>query len=64
VGTIQTQVAAQAKVVNRVAATNGSTAVPARASAANDEGKEADVDHVKAAGDKRKARRDARFAKP
>jgi ATP-dependent protease ClpP protease subunit len=61
---METRLAAQAKVVNRVAATNGSTATPARASAANDEGKEADVDPIKAAGDKRKARRDARFAKP
>jgi ATP-dependent protease ClpP protease subunit len=63
VGTIQTQVAAQAKVVNRVAATNGSTATTGRAAAANDEGKDADIDPVKAAGEARKARRDAKFKK-
>ncbi|MDJ0367384.1 ATP-dependent Clp protease proteolytic subunit [Hymenobacter sp. H14-R3] len=63
VGGLQTQFAAQAKVVNRVAATAGSRAVPTRANAANDEGKDAPVDPVKAAGDARRARREAKFKK-
>jgi ATP-dependent protease ClpP protease subunit len=62
-GRLEATMAAQAKVVNRVAATAGSNAVPARASAANDEGKDADIDPIKAAGEARKARRDAKFKK-
>jgi ATP-dependent protease ClpP protease subunit len=61
-GIKQTQ-ANQASTLRRIATTNGSTAVPARAQAANDEGKDADIDPVKAAGDARKARRDAKFKK-
>lgn len=61
VGTIQTQVAAQAKVVNRVAATNGSAAVPPRASAASDDNKDADADPGKAAAEARAARRANRY---
>ena len=63
VGGMESRLAAQAKVVNRVAATNGSTATTGRAAAANDEDKDAPVDPVKAAGDARRARRDARFQK-
>lgn len=58
---IKTAQAAQAKVVNRVAATAGSKAVPTRASAANDEDKDAPVDPGKAASDARAARRANRF---
>jgi ATP-dependent protease ClpP protease subunit len=50
-------------LANRVATSTGSKATPARAQAANDEGKDADIDPVKAAGDARKARRDAKFKK-
>ena len=60
-GGIKATLATQAKVVNRVAATAGSSATPSRASAADDQGKDADLDPVKAAADARKARRDARF---
>jgi ATP-dependent protease ClpP protease subunit len=63
VGTVLKQQATQASTLRRIATMNGSTATPARAQAANDEGKEAPVDPVKAAGDARKARRDARFNK-
>jgi ATP-dependent protease ClpP protease subunit len=61
VGTVLKQQATQASTLRRIATMNGSTATPARAQAANDEGKEAPVDPVKAAGDARKARRDAKF---
>jgi ATP-dependent protease ClpP protease subunit len=50
-------------LANRVATSTGSKATPTRAQAANDEDKDAPVDPVKAAGEARKARRDARFAK-
>jgi ATP-dependent protease ClpP protease subunit len=50
-------------LANRVATSTGSKATPARAQAANDEGKDADIDPVKAAGEARKARRDAKFKK-
>jgi hypothetical protein len=63
VGTVLKQQATQASTLRRIATTNGSTAVPARASAANDEGKEADLDPLKVAGDARKARREAKFKK-
>lgn len=61
VGTVLKQQATQASTLKRIATTNGSNAVPARAQAANDEDKDAPVDPVKAAGDARKARREARF---
>jgi ATP-dependent protease ClpP protease subunit len=63
VGTVLKQQATQASTLRRIATMNGSTATTGRAAAANDEGKEAPVDPVKAAGDARKARRDARFNK-
>jgi ATP-dependent protease ClpP protease subunit len=63
VGTVLKQQANQASTLRRIATTNGSNAVPARAQAANDEDKDAPIDPVKAAGDARKARRDARFNK-
>jgi hypothetical protein len=63
VGTVLKQQATQASTLRRIATTNGSSAVPARASAANDEGKEADADPVKTAGEARKARREAKFKK-
>jgi ATP-dependent protease ClpP protease subunit len=64
VGTVLKQQATQASTLRRIATTNGSTATTGRAAAANDQGKETDIDPIKAAGDARKARRDARFAKP
>jgi ATP-dependent protease ClpP protease subunit len=60
-GGIETRLAAQAKVVNRVAATNGSTASTGRAAAASDDNKDADADPVKAAAEARAARRTKRF---
>jgi ATP-dependent protease ClpP protease subunit len=64
VGVMQSKLVATTNLATRAAAGIGSKATPARAQAANDEGKDADADPVKTAGDKRKARRDARFAKP
>lgn len=61
VGGMETRLAAQAKVVNRVAATAGSSAVPARAAAASDEDKEAPVDPTRVAADARAARRANRY---
>jgi ATP-dependent protease ClpP protease subunit len=63
VGTVLKQQATQASTLRRIATMNGSTATPARAQAANDEGKEADADPVKTAGEARKARREAKFKK-
>ena len=61
---MESRLTATTNLATRAAAGRGSAAVPTRAQAANDEGKEADIDPVKVAGDKRKARRDARFTKP
>lgn len=58
---IKTAQAAQAKVVNRVATTSGSAAVPTRAQAANDQAKDAETDPAKAASDKRAERRKSRY---
>jgi ATP-dependent protease ClpP protease subunit len=62
VATVLKQQANQASTLRRIATTNGSTAVPARASAAGDEDKNTDVvDAGKAAADARAARRANRF---
>ena len=63
VGTMQSKLTATTNLATRAAAAIGSKAAPARASAAYDEGKEADADPMATAGEKRKARRDARFNK-
>jgi ATP-dependent protease ClpP protease subunit len=60
-GSMETKLVATTNLATCAAAGIGSKAVPTRAQAANDEDKEAPVDPVKAAGDARKARRDARF---
>jgi ATP-dependent Clp protease protease subunit len=61
IGTMESRLTATTNMANRVAAATGSRATPARAAAANDEGKEADTDPIKAAGEARKARREAKF---
>ncbi len=63
VGQMETRVTAATNLATRAAAGIGSKAAPARASAANDEGKDADVDPVKTAGEARRARREAKFKK-
>jgi ATP-dependent protease ClpP protease subunit len=63
VGTMDKRLTAATNLATRAAAGVGSKAAPARASAANDEGKDADPDPIKAAGDARRARREARFKK-
>jgi ATP-dependent protease ClpP protease subunit len=63
-GSMETKLVATTNLATRAAAGIGSKATPPRALAGNDEGKEADIDPIKAAGDARKARREARFAKP
>jgi ATP-dependent protease ClpP protease subunit len=63
VGTVLKQQATQASTLKRIATTNGSSATPSRANAANDQAKDAEADPMKAAGDKRKARRDSQFQK-
>jgi hypothetical protein len=60
---LEKSVTATTALATRAAAGIGSKASPTRAAAANDEDKEAPIDPVKAAGDARKARRDARFNK-
>jgi len=59
---LENKLAATAKVANRVAATAGSSATAPRAAAPGGD-KEADTDPTKTAGEKRAARRQARFAK-
>lgn len=62
VGTVLKQQATTASTLKRIATTNGSAAVPARASAAGDEDKNTDiVDAGKAAADKRAERRKGRY---
>lgn len=55
--------ATTATAVRRIATSTGSNATAPRASAANDEGKDADVDPIQVAGDARKARREAKLKK-
>lgn len=55
--------AAQAKVVNRVAAGGGSNAVASRAQDTHDQDQDADTDPVKAAAEKRKAKREKAWGK-
>ena len=59
--TVVKQQATQASTLKRIATTNGSSATPSRAAAADDQGKDAEADPVKAAADARKNRRDNRF---
>jgi ATP-dependent protease ClpP protease subunit len=63
VGSMQSKLTATTNLATRAAAAVGSKAAPARASAAHDDGKEGDADPMATAGDKRKARREARFNK-
>jgi ATP-dependent Clp protease protease subunit len=63
VGQMESRVTSATNLATRAAAGIGSKAVPTRASAANDEDKDAPVDHVKTAGEARKARREARYKK-